>query len=105
MNQVGWEKHWLEILRKYIQRMQRKIFIGYYHDVRMLFKKILIIYYCNILTIFKPPKALLNFVVRYKPTEMDHLVPHHDASTYTINIALNRPKVDFEVKYRNYFFA
>lgn len=28
--------------------------------------------------------------------EQDHLKPHHDASTYTINIALNRPNVDFE---------
>ena len=45
----------------------------------------------------KPPNALLNFVVRYRPGEQDHLRPHHDASTYTINIALNRPNVDFEV--------
>ncbi len=46
---------------------------------------------------FKPPNALLNFVVRYRPGEQDHLRPHHDASTYTINIALNRPNVDFQV--------
>jgi procollagen-lysine,2-oxoglutarate 5-dioxygenase len=38
----------------------------------------------------------LNFVVRYRPSEQDHLRPHHDASTYTINIALNRPHEDFQ---------
>ena len=38
----------------------------------------------------------MSFVVRYRPGEQDHLVPHNDASTYTINIALNKPDVDFE---------
>lgn len=76
MKQVNWETHWLEFLRKFILPMQQKIFTGYYHD---------------------PPTALLNFVVRYRPGEQDQLRPHHDASTYTINIALNRPNVDFEV--------
>ena len=39
----------------------------------------------------------MNFVVRYKPGEQDHLRPHHDSSTFTINIALNTPDVDFTV--------
>jgi procollagen-lysine,2-oxoglutarate 5-dioxygenase, invertebrate len=52
---------------------------------------IYVFFYC-----LKPPAALLNFVVRYRPGEQDFLTPHHDASTYTINIALNTPKVDFE---------
>ena len=39
----------------------------------------------------------LAFVVRYKPDEQPSLVPHHDASTFTINIALNRVGVDYEV--------
>jgi procollagen-lysine,2-oxoglutarate 5-dioxygenase len=39
---------------------------------------------------------MLNFVVRYRPGEQDHLKPHHDSSTYTMNIALNRPDEDFE---------
>lgn len=39
----------------------------------------------------------LNFVVRYKPDEQPLLVPHHDASTFTINIALNSKGVDYEV--------
>jgi hypothetical protein len=38
----------------------------------------------------------LAFVVRYRPNEQDHLKPHHDASTYTLNIALNTPNKDFE---------
>lgn len=37
----------------------------------------------------------MNFVVRYKPTEQPFLKPHHDSSTYTINIALNRAGVDY----------
>ncbi|XP_015911876.2 procollagen-lysine,2-oxoglutarate 5-dioxygenase 1 isoform X2 [Parasteatoda tepidariorum] len=75
MNQVGFEQHWLYFLREYIRPMQEKIFIGYTHD---------------------PPKALMNFVVRYRPDEQPSLRPHHDSSTYTINIALNRPKIDYE---------
>ena len=38
----------------------------------------------------------MNFVVRYHPDEQAFLRPHHDASTYTINIALNRAGIDFE---------
>ena len=42
-------------------------------------------------------RAIMNFMVRYKPTGQDRLRPHHDASTYTINVALNRVNVDYEV--------
>lgn len=35
-------------------------------------------------------------MVKYKPGEQDYLKPHNDASTYTLNIALNKPDVDFE---------
>lgn len=41
----------------------------------------------------------MNFVVRYRPDEQPSLRPHHDSSTYTINIALNTPLVDYEVKF------
>lgn len=41
----------------------------------------------------------LAFVVRYKPDEQPSLMPHHDASTFTINIALNRAGVDYEVSW------
>lgn len=39
----------------------------------------------------------LAFVVRYKPDEQPSLMPHHDASTFTVNIALNRVGEDYEV--------
>lgn len=38
----------------------------------------------------------MNFVVRYRPGEQDRLRPHSDSSTYTINLALNTPNVDYE---------
>ncbi|KAK9501159.1 hypothetical protein O3M35_002249 [Rhynocoris fuscipes] len=74
MNQVGLDKHWLYILKQYIRPLQEHVFIGYFHD---------------------PPKSLMNFVVRYRPDEQPSLRPHHDSSTYTINIALNRPNIDY----------
>lgn len=39
----------------------------------------------------------MNFVVRYKPEEQPLLRPHHDSSTFTVNIGLNTPGVDYEV--------
>ena len=44
----------------------------------------------------------MNFVVRYKPDEQASLRPHHDSSTYTINIALNRAGIDYEVSVREF---
>ena len=38
----------------------------------------------------------MNFVVRYRPDEQPFLRPHHDSSTYTINVALNNAGIDFE---------
>ncbi|XP_074654801.1 procollagen-lysine,2-oxoglutarate 5-dioxygenase 1-like [Tubulanus polymorphus] len=75
MNQISYDRHWLEFLRLYIQPLQQKVYTGYFHD---------------------PPQAVMNFVVRYKPTEQPLLRPHHDSSTYTLNMALNRANVDYE---------
>ncbi|XP_014258320.1 procollagen-lysine,2-oxoglutarate 5-dioxygenase 3 [Cimex lectularius] len=75
MNQVGLEKQWLHILGEYVRPLQEHVFTGYFHD---------------------PPRSLMNFVVRYRPDEQPSLRPHHDSSTYTINIALNRPGLDYE---------
>uniref|UniRef100_A0A336MPH5 procollagen-lysine 5-dioxygenase n=1 Tax=Culicoides sonorensis TaxID=179676 RepID=A0A336MPH5_CULSO len=75
MNQVGLNNQWLAFLKDYIRPLQEKIFTGYYHD---------------------PPRSLMNFVVRYKPDEQPFLRPHHDSSTYTINIALNHAGIDYE---------
>ena len=41
--------------------------------------------------------SYLNFVVRYKPDEQPLLTPHHDASTFTINVALNSKDTDYQV--------
>lgn len=75
MNQVGLDAVWLKFLQLYIKPLQEKVFLGYFHD---------------------PPRSLMNFVVRYKPEEQPSLRPHHDSSTYTINIALNRAGIDYE---------
>ncbi|XP_074645494.1 procollagen-lysine,2-oxoglutarate 5-dioxygenase 1-like [Tubulanus polymorphus] len=75
MNQIMYDRHWLEFLRRYIQPLQQKVYTGYFHD---------------------PPQAVMNFLVRYKPTEQPLLRPHHDSSTYTLNMALNRANVDYE---------
>ncbi|XP_059611971.1 procollagen-lysine,2-oxoglutarate 5-dioxygenase [Phlebotomus argentipes] len=74
MNQVGLEKLWLKFLQLYVRPLQEAVFVGYFHD---------------------PPKSLMNFVVRYRPDEQPYLRPHHDSSTYTINIALNRVGIDY----------
>lgn len=39
----------------------------------------------------------MNFVVKYDPNRQYYLRPHHDSSTYTINIALTRPGIDHGV--------
>ena len=40
----------------------------------------------------------MNFVVKYWPGGQDSLRPHHDASTITINVALSRSGIDYEVR-------
>ncbi|XP_072334278.1 procollagen-lysine,2-oxoglutarate 5-dioxygenase 1 isoform X3 [Scyliorhinus torazame] len=74
MNQIGYEREWQRFLREYIAPLTEKIYPGYY--TKALFD--------------------LAFVVRYKPDEQPSLMPHHDASTFTINIALNKVGVDYE---------
>ena len=73
--QINFQKHYLYFLKRFVQPIQIKVFPGYLSPT---------------------PRADLNFVVRYRPGEQDHLRPHHDASKYTINIALNKPSVDFQ---------
>nr|XP_023995552.1 LOW QUALITY PROTEIN: procollagen-lysine,2-oxoglutarate 5-dioxygenase 2-like [Salvelinus alpinus] len=40
--------------------------------------------------------ALMNFVVKYTPGRQSYLRPHHDSSTFTINVALNSKGTDFQ---------
>lgn len=75
MKQVGLHEMWLTFLRDYVQPIQLKEYIGYEHE---------------------PPRANLAFVVRYHPAEQASLQPHHDSSTYTLNIALNSPGLDYD---------
>ncbi|XP_040182027.1 procollagen-lysine,2-oxoglutarate 5-dioxygenase 1 [Rana temporaria] len=74
MNQINYEKEWHKFLLDFIAPVTEKMFPGYY--TRAQFD--------------------LAFVVRYKPDEQPLLEPHHDASTFTINIALNSVGEDYE---------
>ncbi|XP_066455453.1 procollagen-lysine,2-oxoglutarate 5-dioxygenase 2 isoform X2 [Eleutherodactylus coqui] len=74
MSQIGMDKEWLHFIREFIAPITLKVFAGYYTKGH----------------------ALLNFVVKYTPDRQYYLRPHHDASTFTINIALNTKDLDFQ---------
>lgn len=74
MNQIVFHDQWIQILKDYVGPIQQKAYPGF----------------------FSKSNALMNFVVRYKPNEQDFLKPHHDSSTFTINVALNKQGVDYE---------
>ncbi|KAH8411190.1 hypothetical protein KR222_010054, partial [Zaprionus bogoriensis] len=75
MRQVGLDALYLKFLQMFVRPLQERVFSGYYHN---------------------PPRSLMNFMVRYRPDEQPSLRPHHDSSTYTINIAMNRAGIDYE---------
>ncbi|CAM5178841.1 unnamed protein product [Eretmochelys imbricata] len=74
LQQVGLERAWLLFLREFIAPVAEALYPGYATQAR----------------------ALLNFVVRYRPEQQPALRPHHDSSTFTINIALNSKGTDYE---------
>ncbi|XP_037832898.1 procollagen-lysine,2-oxoglutarate 5-dioxygenase 1 [Kryptolebias marmoratus] len=74
MNQVRFDKEWRKFLLEFIAPITEKMFPGYHTQAHFE----------------------LAFVVRYKPDEQPSLRPHHDASTFTINIALNQVGVDYQ---------
>uniref|UniRef100_A0A8C9STB1 procollagen-lysine 5-dioxygenase n=1 Tax=Scleropages formosus TaxID=113540 RepID=A0A8C9STB1_SCLFO len=74
MNQIDFEKEWLKFLKQYVAPVTEKLYPGYYTEAR----------------------AVMNFVVRYRPNEQPLLRPHHDSSTFTINIALNNKGKDYQ---------
>ncbi|XP_023102058.2 multifunctional procollagen lysine hydroxylase and glycosyltransferase LH3 isoform X2 [Felis catus] len=76
MKQVGYEDQWLQLLRTYVGPMTESLFPGYHTKTR----------------------AVMNFVVRYRPDEQPSLRPHHDSSTFTLNVALNHKGLDYEVR-------
>ncbi|XP_014457169.1 multifunctional procollagen lysine hydroxylase and glycosyltransferase LH3 isoform X1 [Alligator mississippiensis] len=72
--QVGLEREWLQFLRQFVAPVTEKFFPGYYTKAQ----------------------SGLNFVVRYRPESQPALRPHHDAATFTVNIALNHKGQDYE---------
>lgn len=73
-NQINFEREWHKFLLEYIAPITEKMYPGYYTKAQFD----------------------LAFVVRYKPDEQPSLRPHHDASTFTINIALNQVGLDYQ---------
>ena len=84
MNQIDFDDEWMYILDFYVRPLQEHVFVGYFH---------------------RPPRSMMNFMVRYRPDEQPSLRPHHDSSTYTINVALNRVGVDYEARYYKRVFS
>lgn len=74
MKQINYERHWLHFLKEFVGPVCEKVYPGYYTK----------------------SYALMNFVVRYRPDEQPILRPHHDSSTYTINMALNDYDKDYK---------
>uniref|UniRef100_A0A4W4EDI2 procollagen-lysine 5-dioxygenase n=1 Tax=Electrophorus electricus TaxID=8005 RepID=A0A4W4EDI2_ELEEL len=74
MKQIDYDKEWLHFLREFISPVTLKVFSGYYTK----------------------GYAIMNFVVKYTPSRQAYLRPHHDSSTFTINIALNHKGMDFQ---------
>uniref|UniRef100_A0A3P8ZHE2 procollagen-lysine 5-dioxygenase n=1 Tax=Esox lucius TaxID=8010 RepID=A0A3P8ZHE2_ESOLU len=74
MKQIGYEKEWLHFIREFISPVTLKVFSGYYTK----------------------GYAVMNFVVKYTPGRQSYLRPHHDSSTFTINVALNSKGIDFQ---------
>merc|ERR1719167_239829 len=73
MNQIGYEKEWLHFLKQYVAPLCHRVYPGYHSEAR----------------------AVMNFVVKYNPAGQYYLRPHHDSSTYTINVALSKPGIDY----------
>ena len=66
LNQLNFEKIWKDIVKNYISKVASYLYDG-----------------------ITTKDTNLNFVVKYSVTGQKKLNPHHDASTYTVNIALN----------------
>ncbi|XP_072281432.1 procollagen-lysine,2-oxoglutarate 5-dioxygenase 1 [Pyxicephalus adspersus] len=74
MTQINYQREWHKFLLDFVAPVTEKMFPGYHTQAQFD----------------------LAFVVRYKPDEQPYLEPHHDASTFTINIALNSVGQDYE---------
>ncbi|XP_065349173.1 procollagen-lysine,2-oxoglutarate 5-dioxygenase-like [Cloeon dipterum] len=74
MEYIGLGEMWDLMLKEYILPLVSGVFTGY-EDT---------------------PHCPHKFVVRYRPDQQAFLRPHHDTATYTINLALNNAKIDYE---------
>merc|ERR1712000_430183 len=72
--QIGFSDAWRTILRTYVRPIATHHYPGYHLEGR----------------------RTLDFVVRYRPDKQSFLRPHHDASTVTLNVALNQGGVEYE---------
>ena len=72
MSQIGFHEEFWAILEAYVRPMQEALLPG----LKGLFGK--------------------HYMVRYRAEEQASVSPHIDNSTYTVNVALNRPGQDFE---------
>ena len=70
---MGYGKEWEYIVHNYVAKTASSVFSRY-----------------------KTKGTNISFVVRYNAKEQVSLAPHHDASTYTINVALNEHMTDYE---------
>lgn len=66
LNQINLENIWKDIVKNYISKVASFLYDG-----------------------ITTKETNINFVVKYSVTGQRKLNPHHDASTYTVNIALN----------------
>eukprot|EP00052_Salpingoeca_macrocollata_P020883 m.176761 g.176761 ORF g.176761 m.176761 type:complete len:800 (+) comp21389_c0_seq3:11-2410(+) len=73
-NQIGMQDTWFNILTRYVRPVAAHHYVGYWLE----------------------GKETLDFVVKYHPDGQRSLRPHHDASTLTVNVALNQGGVDYE---------
>jgi hypothetical protein len=73
MNQIGFEEQWKQILLRYIQKIIDIVYPGTY------------------------TKGFnIAFVVKYEIGNQEYLRPHHDASSYSVVLALNQFDKDYE---------
>ncbi|EDQ90032.1 uncharacterized protein MONBRDRAFT_16641 [Monosiga brevicollis MX1] len=72
--QIGFKDTWQHFLRTYLGPVANHHYMGYHIQGR----------------------TTLDFVVRYRPDKQSFLRPHHDASTVTLNVALNQGGVDYQ---------
>ena len=73
MSQIGLRNQWQSIVKTYIAPLVSHLYSP-----------------------FKTNGLNIAFVVKYEMGQQEDLNPHHDSSSYSINITLNNPEKDFK---------